>query len=159
MLDYGQVVHMTGASLDTLYVWEYVCVWTHVYLHTRSHTYTFTRTVKSASGVFILNRMSGEDVAALTSVSLPINTRLSIMSTPVPDPWQVLSKAGRCGINPEMTHTLLKLIRYCKDGAIQVVYNSLWMPARVNSIWHLTEKNTLYNYQLRKHVFLTWYNL
>lgn len=86
MLDYGQVVQMTGALLDTLYVCVCVCEHMCTRTHAHIHTHTFTRTVKSASGVFILNRMSGEDVAALTSVSLPINTRLSIMSTPVPDP-------------------------------------------------------------------------
>ncbi len=79
----------------------YVSVCVREYMHT--HTHTFAGTVKSASGVFGLlhltdsrhglNRMSGGDAAAVTSSSLPINTRSSIMSPPVPDP--ILSEAGK----------------------------------------------------------------
>lgn len=55
-----------------------------------------------------LNRMSGEDAAALTSLSFPINTRTSIMSAPVPDLWRALSEAEQCGINPQIIRTVCR---------------------------------------------------
>lgn len=104
-----------------------VCVNTCVLACTCTHTHTFTKTVKSVSSVFSLlhltdsrhglNRMSGEDTAALTSLCLPINTRFSIMSTPAPDPWQALSKAGQYGINLQIIHTA------CRGS---VLFNLKW---------------------------------
>lgn len=158
-----------------------LCVRIHAYLlvHACTHTHTSSlgciqpaaaRLTDSRHG---LSRMSGEDTAALTSFSLPINTKSSITSAPAPDPRQALSKAGQCGINSEIIHTACRgsvLFQFKVNSFVIVkrrlhlgpsklfIYNCLWMLLGFNPIClaYVFEKKRLfsiYNDQLRKHVF------
>lgn len=91
---------MTGASLHSLEVWvcvcEYICVCTYAHMSTPllellNQPQVFFGLLHLTDSRHGLNRMSREEAAAVTSSSLPINTRSSIMSAPVPD--SILSKA------------------------------------------------------------------
>lgn len=90
-----------GGSDDWSFTWHPVSVGVCVCKYIHAHTHTPLREQFNQPQVYSVCCTYWQQTCPQPDVwrrhLFPINTRPSIISTPVHDPWQVFCEAGRCG--------------------------------------------------------------